>query len=698
MVNRLSSATMRGIRGMPIDLDTIYNRSGSEELDGMRIRYMKTGDKGTAMMGKTTFQEHTSTPITKTVEEGSNTFDKSRSLHPHTQLSSPEFQNPDLMTDSPESTTEQDKSFPMVVSNKIRKILLSSLYGAFANSNNGKSRKRKDKEKMGKKSRETDISDLLELMGRRSGLRRLFYRNIENMTNLAMGVAADTFHEFAENNLYATLTIFGHYDTFISKSSVKVLLKYLWPKYGKHILMDVDGNFSMCSISIEKIRKSVLGFPELVNKTIRPGIYWVKVSDVGKGTYMVVIKNKLYSEGDISENGIRSEAKNFKTTIMFVGERKIPWKRRVQKEIDGYCSGLVTTSASSDKIRVQSLGGGENAQNDIIIRPMQNLMFPEKEALLSRIQTFLDSEKIYKENGIPYRKGFLFTGPRGTGKTSFAFSLANHFQMECVSVDLSYFDTNGGANAFNGHNTIYIIDEIDAQLPKSRVAETHEAITVDQQKIIDRLHKLLKAMDDMTDGCIIIGTTNFPDRLDPAIVRSGRFDERVDFDNLDKKFATMMCSNRGLDSKVILEGETFPINPAYLEQKLIAALLEKNNIQRKDLKSADEIIREEYGLEVPAESGQEIDIEEPATTATSALQDVAQEYLYVASVPESSVDLEETTTGRYVNPDVIAAAEDIPDDDSQEESDAEAESHIEVVQSGENDARMVTDDEDEEEE
>ena len=184
----------------------------------------------------------------------------------------------------------------------------------------------------------------------------------------------------------------------------------------------------------------------------------MKVSDVGRGTYMIVLKNKIYSEGDISENGIRSEAKNFRTLVVFIGERQIAWKRRVQKEIDTYCSGLVTTSSSSDKIRVQSMGGGDSAQNDIIIRPMNNLMFPQKEDLLKKIQSFMDSEKIYKDNGIPYRKGFLLTGPRGTGKTSFAFSLAEYFHMECVSVDLSYFDTNGGANAFNGHNTIYIMD------------------------------------------------------------------------------------------------------------------------------------------------------------------------------------------------------------------------------------------------
>lgn len=453
-------------------------------------------------------------------------------------------------------------------------------------------------DRMGKKKdKDEDVLELLELMGRKSGLRRIFRRNIDSAATLAMGVMMDTFHEFAENNLYSTLTIFGHYDTFISKSSVKVLLKYLWPKYGKHIIMDVDGNFSMCSISIEKIKKSVLGFPELVNKTIRPGIYWVKLSNVGKGTYMIVIKNKLYNEGDISENGIRSEAKNFKTTILFIGERKLGWKRRVQREIDMYCSGLVTTSASSDKIRVQSLGGGDNAQNDIIVRPMNNLVFPKKEALLKDIQAFLDSGKIYKENGIPYRKGYLFVGPRGTGKTSFAFSIAEYFHMECVAVDLSYFDANGGANAFNGSNTVYIIDEIDAQLPKSRVSETHEAITVDQQKIIDRLHKLLKAADDMSDGCIIIGTTNFPERLDPAITRSGRFDELIEFNALDEKYATMMCEQHKVSPKEVLVGESFPIIPAYLEQKLIDVLLVKNNIKRKELKSAEEIISEEYGAD-----------------------------------------------------------------------------------------------------
>lgn len=486
--------------------------------------------------------------------------------------------------------------------------------------------KRRNNE-MGKKSVIT-ADDLMDMMGRRS-LRRVFLRNIDNMVGLGMGIAADSFHEFAENNLYSTLRIYGHYDTFISKSSVKVLLKYLWPKYGKHILMDVDGNFSMCSISIDKIKKSVLGFPELVNKTIRPGIYWVKVSDVGRGTYMIVLKNKIYSEGDISENGIRSEAKNFRTLIVFIGERQIAWKRRVQKEIDTYCSGLVTTSSSSDKIRVQSMGGGDSAQNDIIIRPMNNLMFPQKEDLLKKIQSFMDSEKIYKDNGIPYRKGFLLTGPRGTGKTSFAFSLAEYFHMECVSVDLSYFDTNGGANAFNGHNTIYIIDEIDAQLPKSRVSETHEAVTVDQQKIIDRLHKLLKAMDDMTDGCLIIGTTNFPDRLDPAIVRSGRFDEQVEFGNLDRKFATLMCKNRGLDPTEILAGEDFPINPAYLEQKLIDALLEKNNIKQGDLKSAEEVISEEYGVDVSDDLDDDDDEDVPIPSGGK--DDVDQNFEVVAS-------------------------------------------------------------------
>ena len=525
--------------------------------------------------------------------------------------------------------------------------------------------------RMGKNNNEKrddviNVEDLIAMFGRRSGLRRMFYKNIDNMTNLAVGIVADTFHEFAENNLYSTLLVYGHYDTFISKSSVKVLLRYLWPKYGKHILMDVDGNFSMCSISIEKIKKAVLGFPELVNKTIRPGIYWVKLSDVGKGTYMIVVKHKLYSESDISENGIRAQTKNFKTSIIFLGKQKNAWRERIQREIDGFCSGLVTTSSSSDKIRVQSLGGGENVQNDIIIRPMQNLVFPQKESILKRIQSFLDSGKIYKENGIPYRKGYLFHGPRGTGKTAFAFSLANHFQMECVSVDLSYFDTNGGANAFNGSNTIYIIDEIDAQLPKSRVAETHEAVTVDQQKIIDRLHKLLKAMDDMSEGSIIIATTNFPDRLDPAIVRSGRFDEKVEFVNLDKKYATMMCTIRGLDPEKLLANEKFPINPAYLEQKCIEALLEKNNIVQKELKSAEEIVLEEYGVDVSE------------TTEPDVVD---------GGLPCG-----------YVNPDTAAALEEEEDDAENATGETDnAEERIETIVSEKDDARMVIDDDEEDE-
>lgn len=630
------------------------------------------------------------------------------------------------------------------------KSFLNALHGR-RELNLDREKRRQNMKKQKEKS--FDLEELMDLMGRRS-IRRTFYRNLDNLTGIAMGVASDTFYEFAENNLYTTLTIYGHYDTFISKSSVKVLLKYLYPKYGKHILMDVDSNFSMCSISIEKIKKTVLGFPELVNKTIRPGIYCVKVSDIGRGTWMIVLKNKLYNEGDISENGIRSEAKNFKTTIIFVGERKIGWRKRIQNEIDSYCSSLVTTSASSDKIRVQSMGGGDNSQNDIIIRPMKNLQFPQKEGLLDKIQTFLDSEKIYKDCGIPYRKGFLFTGPRGTGKTSFAFSLADHFHMECVSVDLSYFDTNGGANAFNGDNTIYVIDEIDAQLPKSRVSETHEAITVEQQKIIDRLHKLLKAMDDMSGGSIIIGTTNYPERLDTAIVRSGRFDELVEFNDLNKECAILMCKNRGLDPDEILAGESFPINPAYLEQKLIDALLRKNNIATKDLKSAEEIISDEFG----EDALKTIPTSEPEfITAADLYAQLEDEYhredynigeaefakiaLVVFSKGNSTFDIDEDydvtdilaknvriakkdaesireifsdmeyihkaldkyhatygpkdnkSAGAYVNPDIAEMVED--DDDDEGVPAKESDKHFEVIASEKDDAHMAEDTDDE---
>jgi chaperone BCS1 len=71
-------------------------------------------------------------------------------------------------------------------------------------------------------------------------------------------------------------------------------------------------------------------------------------------------------------------------------------------------------------------------------RPLESVILPDGTAdkLIADVQTFLDSEQWYMDRGLPYRRGYLFYGPPGNGKTSIAMSLATHFDRDIGVLNL----------------------------------------------------------------------------------------------------------------------------------------------------------------------------------------------------------------------------------------------------------------------
>lgn len=391
--------------------------------------------------------------------------------------------------------------------------------------------------------------------------------------------------EYVNKNVCCYFNITGHYDSYISKSCVSVLeTKYLSKKYGT-TLIDVDPSFALCTASIERVKKKVTCFPELVNKTIAPGIYSLVMDKTG--TRMIILKEPVLSKDDRSDNGILSNVVHFSTSMFFIGKNREKWYKRVRKEIDDLVSSISKTNQDDNRIRYNAMSAAGEDSKDLQVRPMQFLTFPAKEYLLKEINDFRGKEKIYKEFSVPYRKGILLSGKPGTGKTAFAFSLAQYLEMDCVSVNLDVFDKKDGDNAFNMPNTIYVIDEIDSQLV-NRSESSHEEVQK-QLTTSRRLLQLLKAMDSMNNGTIVVATTNYPERLDPALRRSGRFDIWCEMDDLSEEYAIEMVRSRGCDPEKVLAGKKFPINPASLEQDIIKAILVNNNIGQKKVANYEEL-------------------------------------------------------------------------------------------------------------
>jgi cell division protease FtsH len=162
---------------------------------------------------------------------------------------------------------------------------------------------------------------------------------------------------------------------------------------------------------------------------------------------------------------------------------------------------------------------------------------------LQEIVEFLKTPEKYRRLGGRIPKGVLLVGPPGTGKTLLARATAGEAGVPFFSLSGSEFvEMFVGVGAARVRDLfqqatqkapcIVFIDELDA-LGKSRNA----GIVGGHDEREQTLNQLLAEMDgfDARTGLIIMGATNRPEILDPALLRPGRFDRQVLVDRPDKR-------------------------------------------------------------------------------------------------------------------------------------------------------------------
>ncbi len=162
---------------------------------------------------------------------------------------------------------------------------------------------------------------------------------------------------------------------------------------------------------------------------------------------------------------------------------------------------------------------------------------------LREVVEFLKTPKKYTNLGGRIPKGVLLVGPPGTGKTLLARAVAGEAHVPFFSLSGSEFvEMFVGVGAARIRDLfqqaeakapcIVFIDELDA-LGKARV----QSPVGSHEEREQTLNQLLAEMDgfDSRKGVIIMGATNRPEVLDPALLRPGRFDRQVLVDKPDVK-------------------------------------------------------------------------------------------------------------------------------------------------------------------
>lgn len=170
-----------------------------------------------------------------------------------------------------------------------------------------------------------------------------------------------------------------------------------------------------------------------------------------------------------------------------------------------------------------------------------------KEGLIADVRNFLARRSWYAERGIPYRRGYMFEGPPGTGKTTMIFALASLFEKAVYIINPAAIDNdNTLQKAVNsaGANMVVIedIDSLAATEDRETLVKSNDKAGVEASKAGITLSGLLNAVDGIgaRDGRMLFITTNHPENLDAALIRPGRIDRRVHLDHAGVNEATAM--------------------------------------------------------------------------------------------------------------------------------------------------------------
>ncbi len=156
------------------------------------------------------------------------------------------------------------------------------------------------------------------------------------------------------------------------------------------------------------------------------------------------------------------------------------------------------------------------------------------EGVRDRVVEFMDSREDYERVGVPWRFGILLYGEPGTGKTSMAHTLASETNRRLAVIPLADLRSDEELfSAFEGvrDDAIVLIEDVDCAFHQ-RDSEDAEGITF--SGFLNCIDGVIAAQN----GRILIMSTNHIDRLDPALIRPGRVDLKLEVPLLSKVAAT----------------------------------------------------------------------------------------------------------------------------------------------------------------
>lgn len=290
---------------------------------------------------------------------------------------------------------------------------------------------------------------------------------------------------------------------------------------------------------------------------------------IGNGQHVLKYKGTHLFVNLVTETNTASYTRRITLTFNYFSKKKFQqFINDVFHEID-----------QSEHVRVYNYNKENWTSTNKLKRSIDTIYMnnEQKEKLLNDVTSFFNSKDWYVKRGVPYRRGYLFYGLPGTGKSSVALALASYAERPLYIINLTQMSDASLTTAFNNipPGSIILMEDVDScstTLSRETISNAPNGAQLADPLQTLSLSCLLNVLDGVNayENSIVILTTNYPEKLDSALVRAGRINCKIEFDKLNIEAACQMYRNFFGDEKIDKFKETYiPITPAELQDQLI---------------------------------------------------------------------------------------------------------------------------------